>query len=232
MASRIVAGLIVVALAVAAGLLATGAWRIPDRWNPFAPLSVDDAPNVLTRFKLARLAGDAQACRAALATSDFRVVALPDREPRDGCGWRNALRVEATSAAVGEPFTLTCEAAVALALFERHAMQPAAIAHFAQPVAQLRHYGSYACRNVGGRAGARRSEHAGANALDIAGFVLRDGREITVRKHWQDGGDDAAFLRDVHAGACRFFDVVLGPDYDGAHADHFHVDRGAYRTCR
>jgi len=36
----------------------------------------------------------------------------------------------------------------------------------------------------------------------------------------------------VRDGACRFFDVVLGPDYNDAHRDHFHLDMGAYRACR
>ncbi|MFN4225017.1 MAG: extensin family protein [Hyphomonas sp.] len=36
----------------------------------------------------------------------------------------------------------------------------------------------------------------------------------------------------MHKGACRLFSVTLGPDYDAAHADHFHMDMGPQRACR
>lgn len=71
-----------------------------------------------------------------------------------------------------------------------------------------------------------------AEALDIAGFVLEDGQRIRVLKDWPEAGERAAFLREVRSGACRFFDGVLSPDYNAAHRDHFHFDRGPYRVCR
>jgi hypothetical protein len=54
-------------VALAAWALWSGALRVPERWNPWAPLRIDEAPNLLTRFKLDRTAGDRDACRAALA---------------------------------------------------------------------------------------------------------------------------------------------------------------------
>ena len=73
---------------------------------------------------------------------------------------------------------------------------------------------------------------AEADALDVAGFVLSDGRRVRVLSGWRGDARDAAFLRDVHAGACRVFDAVLGPDYNAAHHDHFHLDRGSLKVCR
>jgi hypothetical protein len=35
---------------------------------------------------------------------------------------------------------------------------------------------------------------------------------------------EAAFLRDVHAGACRIFGTVLGPEANEAHRNHLHLD--------
>ncbi|MGI8894157.1 MAG: extensin family protein [Casimicrobiaceae bacterium] len=49
--------------------------------------------------------------------------------------------------------------------------------------------------------------------------------------HWRGNGSDAQFLRDIHRGACRHFDAALGPDYNNAHHDHLHFDRGSYRVC-
>jgi hypothetical protein len=53
-----------------------------------------------------------------------------------------------------------------------------------------------------------------------------------VLKDWPESNERAAFLREVRTGACRFFDGVLSPDYNAAHRDHFHFDRGPYRVCR
>lgn len=93
-------------------------------------------------------------------------------------------------------------------------------------------FGSYACRNVYDREAAPRSRHATADALDVAAFVLGDGRRIHVLGAWNAGDAQGRFLRDVRDAACRYFDAVLGPDYNAAHRNHLHLDRGPYRVCR
>lgn len=226
------------------------AW--PDRWNPWAPLRIDEAPNALTRFKLARAAADDAACRRALGQAAMRLTPVQDRVTGEGCGFENAVRIERSSVEVGEPFTLSCRAALSLAMWERHALQQAARRHLGREVVGIEHYGSYACRNLYGETGRRRSRHATADALDVSGFVLDDGRRVRVSADWRPGAGPPAdppptrgsaqpstdatpesrFLREVRDGACRYFDIVLGPDYDRAHADHFHLDRGGGRLCR
>jgi hypothetical protein len=218
-------------LAVAAALVYTGAVAIPPRWNPWAPLDPAESPNWLTRYKLGRLADDPASCLAALERAELRYILLPDRDTAPGCGLRNAVRIEATSAAV-EPFPLSCRSAISLALWERHFVQPASVRHFGTPVARVEHFGSYACRNVYGRKDDRRSQHASADAFDVSGFVLADGRRIRILTDWPGDDVEARFLRDVHDGACRVFDAVLGPGYNAAHRDHLHVDRGPFRMCR
>lgn len=234
---------LLLAVLVAWGLR-SGRIVVPEAWNPWAPLRIDAPPNFLTRYKLARASADPVACRAALAQAGMKLVALQDRVTGPGCGFANAVRVERSSVAVGEPFSLSCRAALSLALWERHALQQAALAHVGARVQAIEHFGSYACRNLYGQAGRRRSQHATADALDIAAFVLADGRRISVVGDWQPrdaavpNGDraqappEARFLRAAHDGACRYFDAVLGPEYNRAHADHFHFDRGRVRICR
>lgn len=212
--------------------LRTGALVVPDRYNPWADLSLTEPPRFLTRYKLARLSKDRDLCQRVLATSNLEYVPIPDETTDYACGFHNAVKVSRTSVAVGEPFALSCRAAVALALWEEHVMQPAALAHLGKPVARLEHYGSYSCRNVYGRPQATRSRHATAEALDLAGFVLDDGTRIRVLKDWNASDERSRFLRELRDGACRFFDGVLTPDYNEAHADHFHFDRGPYRICR
>ncbi|RYF38273.1 MAG: extensin family protein, partial [Comamonadaceae bacterium] len=191
--------------------LYTGLWQLPDRLNPWAVLRIEEEPHWLTGHKLDRLSREPAQCLAVLETAAMGWQTVPDRSTGEDCGLRNAVRIERTRWAVGPAFTLACPAAVSLALWERHVVAPAAQNHLGSAPARLEHFGSYACRNVNHAAQGRRSEHATANALDIAGFVLADGRRIGVLRDWSRPGPEADFLRKVHAGACRFFDGVLGP---------------------
>lgn len=224
--------LLMIAVVAAAAASHGTWWRLPDRHNPWAPLRVDERPGWLTRFKLERLGRDPAACRNVLGTSAFRWTPVPDRISGPGCGFSNAVRIARMQVQVGEAFTLSCRAAVSLAIWEAHVLLPEARRLLGAPVQRIDHFGSYACRNVYGREGAARSQHATADAIDIAGFTLSGGQRITVARHWQGEGDDAQFLQAVHRGACRFFDGVFGPRYNAAHADHLHFDRGPYRVCR
>ena len=156
---------LVTVCAIGSALIYFDAISIPAQWNPWAPLSIADPPNVLTRYKLSQLSSDAARCRAVLSQAQMRYTPLPDRRTGDGCGFDNAVRIEATTAGVGEPFSLSCRSAVALALWERHVMQPAAQRYFAASVARLEHFGSYSCRNVYGREDARRSRRVGCRRI-------------------------------------------------------------------
>jgi hypothetical protein len=55
---------------------------------------------------------------------------------------------------------------------------------------------------------------------------------LRVARDWDGDDAEARFLRALRDGACTFYDGVLGPDYNAAHADHLHLDRGPYRVCR
>lgn len=228
---KALAGLLILA-AVLAGVGHGRWWQLPDSYNPWAPLSFQEPPNWLTRYKLRRLDVDPSACHALLVTTPLQTSAVPDRTIASGCGFMNAVKVRRTTLEVGEPFVLSCRAAVSLALWERHVLQPMAHSMLGTSVRRLQHYGSYACRNAYGREGGPRSQHATADALDVAGFVLKDGRRITVAGDWARDDEKSRFLRAVHDGACGFFDGVLGPAYNAAHADHFHFERGPHRVCR
>ena len=261
---------------------------LPRHWNPWAPLTLEEPDGPFTRWKLGRLEAAPAACLQWLADApDIASTPLPDRiagsAGTDGqCAWQAASRISSMGEArFSSPFLLTCGAAVALARWEHHVLQPAARAQLGAPVVHIEHLGSYACRRIAGSGGpGRLSEHASANALDVSAFVLRDGRRINVLGDWQADapapaeaagaaasateGDASAlaahpdsangiqkppssptteqpaspsnpkadFLRQVRDGACHGFSVVLGPDYNAAHRDHFHLDRGHYRVCR
>jgi hypothetical protein len=103
-------------------------------------------------------------------------------------------------------------------------VEPAALRVYGVPLAELKIAASYSCRPMNNVYGAHLSEHGHANALDVAAFVLADGRRISVKTGWRGDARERAFLREVHDGACRNFTTVLSPDYDSNHHDHFHVD--------
>ncbi|MFG0410201.1 extensin family protein [Pseudomonas sp. NY5710] len=207
-------------------------WRLPAPWNPWSPLDVRQPPNWLTPYKLSRLRDDPALCRQALATSQLRYRAQADSPASANCPLENVWRIEAGKARLSSSFLASCPLAVAYALFEHHALQPVAQRVLGQPVTQVDHLGSFACRNVYHRKQGRLSQHATANALDISGFRLQDGQRIVLARDWQAGGAKAQFLREVQQAACQSFSTVLGPDYNAAHHNHFHLDMGRWQVCR
>lgn len=224
------------ALLLLLGVAAMSVWRgwvqVPAQWNPWAPLDVRVAPNWLTPYKLSRLRDDQSLCDQALATSGLRYSHQADSPASARCPLSNVVRVQGGDVRLSSSFVASCPLAVALALFERHQLQPAAEAIFGQSVAQIDHLGSFACRNVYNRSSGRLSQHASANALDIAGFRLADGTRISVLADWPGAGDKAQFLRRISLGACQSFGTVLGPQYNAAHRNHLHLDMGRWSICR
>lgn len=226
-------------LVLLAGALALAWWhfeaQIPRHWHPAEPLHVDDPLTPVTKWKLRRLADDREGCLAALATvpeGELRMTPLADHEPVAGCPLANVVRLEASGVDFNASFVASCPLALAWTLFERQRLQPAAEAVLGSRVARVEHLGSFACRNVYGREEGRPSEHATAEALDVAAFHLADGREIRLLDHWDDEGERGEFLRKAKDGACDLFGNVLGPDYNQAHADHFHFGMRGFRLCR
>lgn len=144
------------------------------------------------------------------------------------CGLDHPFRIYATNdGATGmQPAAkLGCPITAALNDWMMNVVQPSAMSRFGVQVAEIKNMASYGCRTRNNRPGAKLSEHAFGNGLDIGGFVLTDGREVKVATDWRRGGPEAqAFLREIHAGACGTFKTVLGPGSDRFHEDHFHLD--------
>lgn len=225
-ASLLDLGLVAVLLA-----LAVNAWA-PPQDLPWKPLDLTRPPGLATAAQLARATGDPQACRQALARGGIEFTDEPDRTV-GGCSTENAVRVRDGVTRLAPPApVMTCPVALSYAAWERHVVQPLARRTLGSPVVRIEHFGTYACRNIYGRAGGRRSEHAGANAVDVHTFALADGRQVSIQPHYRLADARGTFLRQVTDGACRYFHATLGPDYNAAHRDHLHLDYGPYRLCR
>ncbi|MET0936032.1 MAG: extensin family protein [Luteibacter sp.] len=226
------ATLLFLLLAAIGVLVWTSGWRPPDRYNPWAPLDLEAEPDVFLRFKLARLGDSPAMCRTALSDAGAVFTPVADHEGDGGCGWSDAVRLSSIGEArFASPVLLTCPLAASLAMFHRHALQPDAMAAFGSPVRLVEHVGSYACRNVYHRDQAPLSRHALADALDVTGWRLADGRRVTIEKGWVSPGD-SAFLHDLQRDGCRYFGAFLGPDYNAAHRTHFHLQGAGFGGCR
>lgn len=126
--------------------------------------------------------------------------------------------------------TMNCRISAALARWLREVVQPRAWDLLDARVIRVVTIGSYDCRKRNGGYGKDMiSQHAFANALDITEFVTAKGEHIRLAEHWDTGDERAQFLREIHAGACKIFGTVLGPEANQAHRNHFHLDMTARR---
>jgi len=229
-------------LALLAGLAAL-AWlllRPKPQDLPWTPLHLDAPVGLFTGRKLAGLTGDRSRCLALLRRTGLEITAVPPFGSGQ-CRVEDGVRVargQAMLALAPARVAPACPVVAALAVWHWQVVQPAAQRLLGASVARIEHLGSHSCRRLYGRAEGAWSEHATADAIDIAAFVLTDGRRISVLEDWRGGApDEAAFLHIVRDGACRLFATVLSPDYNAQHRDHLHLDQAergemGWRACR
>jgi hypothetical protein len=168
-------------------------------------------------------------CQTALTSAGAAYTVLAPQHNGSGCGFEEALRLGADPLPFSRPAVLACPLALAFARFTHEVLQPAAEHHFGQKVVKVQQLASYSCRPVEGHD--RLSQHAYADAIDIGGFDLADGRRIEVGRDWRNHGAASAFLKDVANGACTIFRATLTPNYNRAHANHLHFDLGPDKLC-
>ncbi len=181
-------------------------------------------------------------CDIVLATLNVDAQPIPSIGGPQGCGIAAPVLVKSLGLADLKPDAkLNCRFTAALYEWVRNVVQPAARKKFGQPVVAIRQLSHYSCRRRGGitRGPVRISEHSFGNAIDIGAFVLADGTTISLLKDWGSlsalFNRKAAFLKAVRDGACKYFSTVLSPQYNKAHANHFHFDLGRggrYKICK
>jgi hypothetical protein len=228
--------IVFIALLIAVGAQALFRFHPPERQDlPWTALDLRDPVGLFTQPKIAALADDPARCHKLLKQAKIGFTPLPPRSEGSSCGWRDAVRLRTARDAPRPRVALACPLAAGVELWMARVVQPAAVDLLGSRVTAVEDFGSYACRRLYGRAEGGWSEHAGANAIDIAGFRLADGRRITVARDWSNG-TKGEFLHRLRDGACRLFGTTLSPDYNVAHRDHLHLDearRGTFgwRAC-
>ena len=184
-------------------------------------------PQFVSRYEPWREAEEAQCLRSGHVRATPFLVQRAALGGPGHCGATQPFEMTAALSgrvAMRPAALLRCPMIPAVDHWMQTTVMPAALRNFSQPVVEIKVAASYSCRPMNHVDGARLSEHGHANALDVAAFILADGRSISVKKGWRGDYRDRAFLRAVRDGACQQFTTVLGPDYDGNHHDHFHVD--------
>ncbi|ABC22461.1 extensin-like domain-containing protein [Rhodospirillum rubrum] len=205
--------------------------RLPPNILPWAPITLDAPPGPLARFHINALTTDGPACLNALDRSDLSYRRLAERPLNAGCGLETGVRPLRSQVTYNGSFQATC-ALMAAQYWYEGVLRTLALRHFASPLVRIDHLGTYACRNINSRPEGRRSQHATANAIDIAAFHLENGESIVIRRDWGKPTAKGLFLAEARDAACGLFNAVLGPAYNAAHADHFHLDLGRFRVCR
>jgi hypothetical protein len=154
------------------------------------------------------------------------------------CGERSPLALEAVtlrgrSVPVNGGVITNCQMAMALPRW-LDAVDGYVAAHENTHIAAVDVGTSYMCRaRVTGSTNDTPSEHGFADALDVTGFTLEDGRTIRVDTAWPGSDEDGrSLIRFAHDAACTVFTTVLGPEANALHHDHLHVDLGCHgKTC-
>ena len=225
--ARLTGSTLLVLIIGLAGLMAERA--IPPQHKPWTPLRLIDPVGAATGIKVVSAAADPAHCRAILREAGVKFTEVPPRMTPQmsqlGCSMDDAIIVQGGRANLGDP-VMTCGQALAVSIWERQVLQPAAYDLLGAGVSRIDQFGSYSCRRIYGGATGNLSQHATANALDVGGMRLTDGTRVSVKNDWKDLGPKGAFLRRVCDQGCRLFGTVLSPDYNAAHHDHLHLDMG------
>jgi hypothetical protein len=199
---------------------------------PWKPLRIADPVGAATAYKIRALKGRPDRCVQILREGGVRSVPAPDLDDGAFCVVADAVKLQGgTTPLQPRGLSLRCPLAVSYAIWDRQVLQPAARESFGRRVDRVETYGSYACRRVYGHKTGSPSQHARANAVDVAGVRLVGGRTVSVLKGWSGDKQEARFLRRLRDGACRTFSMTLSPDYNSAHRDHLHLDAGGWSGC-
>ena len=189
----------IILLVLAAAFLSGRGWLADNpEHDPLAPLDLRLSRGWATAAKLAALQNDVTECRAVLERSEIAFTALPPTG-EGACRRDDRLMLDDGPLTPGGA-QMTCPVAAALAMWAEHDLQPLAEAELGSQIERIEHVGTYSCRQIGGGNAGNWSEHATGNAVDIAAFVLADGRRVSVLNDWEHANADNENSRDENPG--------------------------------
>ena len=197
-------------------LLIAGVFALASCGGREKPQSPRSSENMTSQY--------ARQCLASLKSKSVRFAGLPSKSFDGGCRMIDTVKLMDFGTPTTNLGAMTCPLASSFTDWARYGVAPAAKHYLGSEVVKIETMGTFNCRAVNGSRSGKLSEHAFANAVDVSAFVLRDGRRVSVLNGWRGSSEERAFLRRLHQSACKRFGTVLGPDYNAAHANHFHFD--------
>ncbi len=216
-------------------------WKPLDLNQPVGQATVAKVADFEVAFRASpeEVHGATEACMQTLRDAGVEVRRAQDRNDGGFCQVQGAVTLTGGAMTPLKPggLTLQCPLAIRYVIWDRQVLQPTAEDVFGSRPTAVNNYGSYACRRIYGSEDVndRPSEHARANALDVASVTLEDGRTVSVAGDWDgrgpNGTEGSTLLKRLRDGACRVFSTVLTPDYNAAHKDHLHLDGAPRGLC-
>ena len=222
----------------------------PPQDLPWKPLDLNHPVGQATEAKVAdfqvsfgaspeEVRGATDACLQTLRDAGVEVRPAEDRDDGGFCQVRGAVTITGGAVTPLKPggLTMQCPLAVRYVIWDRQVLRPATEEIYGSRPMAVNNFGIYACRRIYGstEVSDRPSEHARANALDVASVTLADGRTVSVETDWDgqgsNGSEGSRLLKRLREGACRVFSTVLSPDYNEAHRDHLHLDGAPRGLC-
>lgn len=173
----------------------------------------------------------------------------PGAQNNRRCGWsrghkiKGAMVTEIAGVKIrnGDGVFLSCEMASELAHWFTLHVQNSATRLLGEPVVNTNVVGGFACREmIGTRSRSTKpSQHAFGNAFDVQFFILANGSSVDVEKHHKRRSERREFLKLVGQKSCGVFEdrgyttglrTFLGPGFNRAHENHFHLDMAKRRS--
>jgi hypothetical protein len=163
-------------------------------------------------------------CQVRLTAMKVVFKPLPPVSDPKGCSIVDPVEISALpdGSALTPPAQLSCETAIAIAVFMRDVAQQKAISILGSTIKTFRQDSAYVCRARNGTT--KLSEHAYGRAIDLGAFIIASGDTISVKAADKADVKHDLFLSAVRTAACGPFTTVLGPGSDADHALHFHFD--------
>ncbi len=222
---------------IVGGLVACGGcfvtlWlgAVPIRYTFLPHVDLQTTPSAMwlgpfEQIRITSMRLDKKTCKEVLKKPYIDATFLKSKVKSNGCGWANGFRVKRIAGAKlgNNGAVLSCEIATSMSLWMQH-VQKKSKEIYGMPIVGIHHYGTYNCRKI--RNGFLPSQHSFANAIDVSGFRLKNGKIIKVYGNWNKDSKASRLIRWAYLKSCTYFNVKLGPGNDKSHQDHFHLDNG------
>lgn len=176
-----------------------------------------------------------QAACPALMGDDVDAEIMPPID-YDGCGTQSPYQLKSITVSgrdiqLATPATVNCAMATAFIDWVKRVDQLSRTNHNAG-IKSISTGTSYMCRRRNNAKTGKISEHGFANAIDLTGFALTNGKQVQLPEAWHAGHEDQQLIRQSHKLGCKIFTTVLGPEANALHKDHLHLDMGCHgKNC-